>query len=77
MQFHARSADDFAWLFRYKERWSQNCGQSHSRPIQAACNTVDIQGMQTNQQSDQIIPESPVYYSLFDAIDFYVVSEVQ
>ncbi|DBB16633.1 TPA: hypothetical protein ACH3X3_014888 [Trebouxia sp. C0006] len=63
--------------YRYKERWSQNCGQSHSRPIQAACNTVDIQGMQTNQQSDQIIPESPVYYSLFDAIDFYVVSEVQ
>ncbi len=77
MWFHARSADDVAWLFRYRERWSHHSGQSHSRLVQAACNTVNIKGMQTNQQSDQVIPESPVYYSLFDAIDSYVVSEVQ
>lgn len=63
--------------YRYKDRWSHHCGQSQSRIIQAGCNTVDIKGMQTSQQSDQVIPESPVYYSLFDAIDSYVVSEVQ
>ncbi|KAA6429696.1 MAG: hypothetical protein FRX49_00130 [Trebouxia sp. A1-2] len=63
--------------YRFKERWSHHSGQSHSRLIQAACNTVDTKGMQTNQQSDQVIPESPVYDSLFDTIDSYVVSEVR
>ncbi len=77
MWFHARSADGIAWLFRYRERCIHHNGQSHSKLLQAACNTVDIKGTQTNQQSDQVIPESPVYYSLFDAIDSYVVTEVQ
>ncbi|KAL0030864.1 hypothetical protein WJX77_010261 [Trebouxia sp. C0004] len=63
--------------YRYRERWSHHCGQSNSRLVQTACNTVDIKGMQTNQQSDQVVPDSPVYFSLFDAIDSYVVSEVQ